>query len=53
MAREMTVGIDYTSRDYESIKQDMIAMLKRILPEYTDTSETDAGIVILECFAMV
>ena len=52
MAREMTVGIDYTSRDYESIKQDMIAMLKRILPEYTDTSETDAGIVILECFAM-
>ena len=52
MSREMTVGIDYTSRDYESIKQDMIAMLKRLMPEYTDISETDAGIVLLECFAM-
>lgn len=48
----MTVGIDYTSRDYASIKQDMIDMLQEKIPEYTDTSETDAGIVLLECFAM-
>lgn len=48
----MTVGIDYTSRDYASIKQDMIDMLQKKIPEYTDTSETDAGIVLLECFAM-
>ena len=48
----MTVGIDYTSRDYASIKQDMIDMLHEKIPEYTDTSETDAGIVLLECFAM-
>lgn len=48
----MTVGIDYTSRDYASIKQDMINMLQEKIPEYTDTSETDAGIVLLECFAM-
>lgn len=52
MSREMKTGIDYTSRDYESIKRDMIAALKRKMPEYTDTSETDAGIIILECFAM-
>lgn len=52
MSREMTVGIDYTSRDYEGIKRDMIAKLQEKIPEYTDTSETDAGIVILECFAM-
>ena len=44
----MTVGIDYTSRDYASIKQDMLAMLKSRMPDYTDTSETDAGIVLLE-----
>ena len=52
MSRKMTVGIDYTSRDYASIKQDMIDMLQEKIPEYTDTSETDAGIVLLECFAM-
>ena len=52
MSRKMTVGIDYTSRDYASIKQDMLAMLKSRMPDYTDTSETDAGIVLLECFAM-
>lgn len=52
MSREMKTGIDYTSRDYASIKQDMIAALKRKMPEYTDTSETDAGIILLECFAM-
>lgn len=47
----MTEGIDYTSRDYESYKQDMIESLQRRMPEYTDISETDAGIVILECLA--
>lgn len=47
----MTTGIDYTSRDYEAYKQDMIEALQRRMPEYTDTSETDAGIVILECLA--
>lgn len=52
MSRIMTAGIDYTSRDYESLKQDMIAMLQQKMPEYTDTSETDAGIVLLECLAM-
>lgn len=52
MSRIMTAGIDYTSRDYESLKQDMIAMLQQKIPEYTDISETDAGIVLLECLAM-
>lgn len=47
----MTYGIDYTSRDYESFKQLLIQKLQEKMPEYTDTSETDAGIVILEAFA--
>lgn len=52
MSRTMVAGIDYTSRDYASLKQDMIKMLQQKLPDYTDTSETDAGIVLLECLAM-
>jgi hypothetical protein len=48
----MTAGIDYTSRDYDSIREAMIAKLKEKIPEYTDTSETDMGIVLLECLAV-
>lgn len=48
MSREPTPGIDYTSRDYEGFRQSMISELRSRMPEYTDISETDAGIVILE-----
>lgn len=46
--------IDYTNVDYKGFKQMMIATLQELLPEYTDTSETDAGMVIMEanCRAM-
>lgn len=47
----MTEGIDYTSRDYQAFKQLLIQKLQEKMPEYTDTSETDAGIVILEALA--
>ena len=47
----MTKGIDYTNRDYEAYREFMIQELQRKLPEYTDVSQTDAGIVILECLA--
>lgn len=51
MSRKPTTGIDYTSRDYEAFRELMIQFLKEKMPEYTDTSETDAGIVILEALA--
>lgn len=51
MSRSATEGIDYTSRDYESFRQLMVSQLSVLMPEYTDHSETDAGIVILELLA--
>lgn len=51
MSRKPTEGIDYTSRDYEAFRELLITKLQEKMPEYTDTSETDAGIVILEAFA--
>lgn len=45
--------IDYTNVDYAGYKDMMIKTLQEFLPEYTDTSETDAGIVILEAVARV
>lgn len=51
MSRTPTPNIDYTSRDYEAFRELMIQKLQEKMPEYTDTSSTDAGIVILEAFA--
>lgn len=44
---------DYTNVDYKGFKQMMIETLQEKIPEYTDTSETDAGIVILEALAKI
>ena len=49
--RQANEGIDYTSRDYNTIKQSLLTKLSQIMPEYTDRSETDAGIVIIELLA--
>lgn len=51
MSRKPTEHIDYTSRDYEAYRTLLIQELQRKMPEYTDTSSTDAGIVILEALA--
>jgi len=51
MSRKPTPNIDYTSRDYEAFRELLISKLKEKMPEYTDTSETDAGIVIIEALA--
>lgn len=51
MSRLPTKNIDYTSRDYEAFRDLLITKLQEKMPEYTDTSETDAGIVIIEALA--
>ena len=51
MSRRPTENIDYTSRDYEAYRSAMIDALQKKMPEYTDISQTDAGIVILEALA--
>lgn len=43
--------LDYTNIDYSGFKQTMVETLQHFIPEYTDVSETDAGIVILEAMA--
>ena len=51
MSRVPNQNIDYTSRDYEAFRELLIQKLQEKMPEYTDTSSTDAGIVILEALA--
>lgn len=44
-------NVDYTNKDYESFRHDMIVRLQQKIPEYTDTSESDFGIVLIELLA--
>lgn len=43
--------VDYSTRDYEGFRTDMIKGLQKRIPEYTDTSQSDAGIVLIELLA--
>jgi hypothetical protein len=47
----VTPPVDYTSRDYQSIVNDLVNLIPSYLPEWTDRSPGDFGIVLLELFA--
>lgn len=53
MADTSLTPIDYTSRDYTSLRSDLIAAIPEYLPEWTNRSENDFGIVLLELFSYV
>lgn len=44
-------GNDYLTLDYEGFRAMMINKLKERLPEYTDFSETDMGVILIELTA--
>jgi len=43
--------IDYTDKDYESLRQAMLDLVPQMLPEWTNLSANDPGVVLLELFA--
>jgi len=45
--------IDYTSRDYEAVRDDMIRAIPFYTDEWTDHNPTDFGIVLVELLAFV
>jgi hypothetical protein len=49
--RENRQVIDYLARDYDSFRQALVGLIPAKLPEWTDNSETDFGIVLIELFA--
>jgi hypothetical protein len=44
-------SIDYTSRDYASIRQDLVNLIPTFVPNWTTRDPSDFGIAILEMFA--
>jgi hypothetical protein len=43
--------VDYTSKDYAAIREDMISRISDFLPEWTSRDPADFGIVLIELFA--
>jgi uncharacterized phage protein gp47/JayE len=46
-----TPTIDYTNKDYQSLRQAMLALAQYRLPEWTDQSPTDLGVLLVDLFA--
>ena len=51
MASNYVPQVDYTSRDYAAIRDDLIALIPSLLPEWTTTDASDFGITLIELFA--
>lgn len=49
----IVIPIDYTSRDYLSIRSDLLNAVSSYLPEWTSTAATDFGVALIELFAYV
>jgi hypothetical protein len=49
--RENRQIIEYLARDYDSLRQAMVDLIPAKLPEWTDRSEADFGIALLELVA--
>ena len=43
--------IDYTSRDYTSIREDLVSLIPNFAPNWTNRDPADFGMTILEAFA--
>ena len=43
--------VDYTSRDYASIRKDLINLIPNFAPQWTSRDPSDFGIVLLELFS--
>jgi hypothetical protein len=51
MASSYIPQVDYTSRDYAAIRDNMIALIPTLLPEWTSTDASDFGITLIELFS--
>ena len=49
----LPISIDLGSRDYESLRTDLIELVKRLTTEWTDFSDADPGVAILEATSYI
>jgi len=49
--KELMKPIDYTNLGYASMREAMLALARESLPEWTDFSESDLGVLLVDLFA--
>src|SRR3712207_2066094 len=54
MTKRQMLPIDYVTKDYEGFRQLMLEQIPVIAPDWTDTSEGDFGIALMEllCYGL-
>ena len=52
-ASNIPVSVDYTSKDYYAIREELIARIKDRIPEWTASDPADFGVALVEAFAYV
>ena len=45
------ISVDYTGRDYYSIREQLIARIQERIPEWTASDPADFGVALVEAFA--
>lgn len=51
MASNFLPQVDYTSRDYQSIRDDLIALIPNYAPDWTNRDPADFGMTLIELFS--
>src|SRR5215213_1051117 len=51
MSDRPQLRVDYTSKDYESLRESLLEVARERLPEWTDHSPNDLGVLLVELFA--
>jgi len=51
MSEVRGLPIDYTNLGYEALRESMLAVARQTLPEWTDQTENDLGVLLIELFA--
>lgn len=49
----LPIQIDYTARDYEAIRNELLTLATQLSPEWTDRQPGDIGVTLLEAVAYV
>jgi len=50
-ASSIPISVDYTSKDFYSIREDLIARVKDRIPDWTGEDTADFGVALIEAFA--
>jgi hypothetical protein len=48
---DIPLSVDYTSRDYYALREELIARVKNRIPDWTATDNADFGVALVEAFA--